>query len=125
MVGLSFVQRAEDVDELQRALARLGRPDLGIVLKIETRRGFEKLPELLLAAMRAPADRRDDRARRSRRRVRLRAARRGPGGDPLALRGGPRAGHLGDAGARRPGAERARRRAPRSPTPPWASAPSA
>ena len=41
-----------------------------------------------------------DRARRSGRRVRLRADGRGAGGDPLALRGGARAGHLGDAGAR-------------------------
>jgi hypothetical protein len=30
------------------------RPNLGIVLKIETRRGFEHLPEMLLAAMAGP-----------------------------------------------------------------------
>jgi pyruvate kinase len=55
LVGLSFAQRPEDVIELQRLLRSLGRPDLGIVLKIETRRGFEMLPDLLLAAMRGEA----------------------------------------------------------------------
>jgi pyruvate kinase len=51
LVGLSFVQRASDVDALRVHLRALGAPDLGIVLKIETRRGFEKLPQLLFAAM--------------------------------------------------------------------------
>lgn len=51
MVGLSFAQRAEDVVELQRRLADLGRPDIGLVLKIETASGFERLPELVLAGM--------------------------------------------------------------------------
>jgi pyruvate kinase len=51
MVGLSFVREPEDVRSLQARLARLGRPDLGIVLKIETRQAFEALPALLLAAM--------------------------------------------------------------------------
>ena len=50
-VALSFVHEPEDVIELQRRLAELGHPDLGIVLKIETRRAFERLPQLLLAAM--------------------------------------------------------------------------
>jgi pyruvate kinase len=54
MVGLSFVQRAADVERLQTELARLGRPELGIVLKIETARAFRHLPDLLLAAMRSP-----------------------------------------------------------------------
>jgi pyruvate kinase len=51
LVGLSFVLRAGDLDTLRGHLARLGAPDLGIVLKIETRRAFENLPELLFAAM--------------------------------------------------------------------------
>lgn len=51
LVGLSFVQRAADVHALRAQLRRLGAPDLGIVLKIETRRSFENLPNLLLAAM--------------------------------------------------------------------------
>src|SRR5262249_58948937 len=41
--------------QLQRHLARLGKPRLGIVLKIETRRAFENLPTLLWAAMRSEA----------------------------------------------------------------------
>ncbi|MCC6409897.1 MAG: pyruvate kinase [Planctomycetes bacterium] len=53
-VGLSFVHRPEDLHELAARLAELGRPDLGVVLKIETRRAFERLPELLFAAMQTP-----------------------------------------------------------------------
>jgi pyruvate kinase len=55
MVGFSFVQREDDVIQLQEHLARLGKPHLGIVLKIETRRAFENLPTLLWAAMRSEA----------------------------------------------------------------------
>ena len=51
MVGLSFVQHADDVYQLREHLARMERSDIGIVLKIETIRGFENLPELMLAAM--------------------------------------------------------------------------
>ena len=51
MVGLSFVQQSEDVYLLRDCLDRLGRHDLGIVLKIETLKGFEHLPELMLASM--------------------------------------------------------------------------
>ena len=51
MVGLSFVQRTDDVLQLREHLDHLGRVDLGIVLKIETLKGFENLPELMLAAM--------------------------------------------------------------------------
>jgi pyruvate kinase len=55
LVGYSFVRTEEDVRELQTRLAELTDRPPGIVLKIETRRAFENLPELLLAAMRAPA----------------------------------------------------------------------
>jgi pyruvate kinase len=55
LVGLSFARRAADVAGLLEALRDLGAPELGLVLKIETRRGFENLPELLLAAMAARA----------------------------------------------------------------------
>ena len=51
LVGLSFAQGAADVRALQRALLELGAPQLGLILKIETRRGFEHLPEMLYAAM--------------------------------------------------------------------------
>ena len=55
MVGLSFVNRPEDVRALQAELRRLGAEHLGIVLKIETRAGFDRLPSLLLAAMHSPS----------------------------------------------------------------------
>jgi len=55
IVGYSFVRKEADVDELQARLAELGGENLGIVLKIETREGFEQLPRLLLAAMRSRA----------------------------------------------------------------------
>lgn len=54
MVGLSFAQSATDVRALLDALAQRGRRDLPIVLKVGTRRGFEALPQMLLAAMAAP-----------------------------------------------------------------------
>lgn len=55
LVGMSFVRECADVEALQEKLSGLGGDRLGIVLKIETRRGFENLPALLLAAMRSPA----------------------------------------------------------------------
>jgi len=55
IVGLSFAQSAGDVLALRQRLAELGAAHLGLMLKIETRRGFSHLPELLLAAMAAPA----------------------------------------------------------------------
>jgi pyruvate kinase len=51
VVGLSFAQRADDITALQGHLAKIGGDELGIVLKIETVRGFDRLPEMLLAAM--------------------------------------------------------------------------
>lgn len=54
LVGLSFANSAADVETLAGHLDRLGGKRPGIVLKIETRRGFENLPALLLAAMRTP-----------------------------------------------------------------------
>ncbi|MBN8509283.1 MAG: pyruvate kinase, partial [Burkholderiales bacterium] len=54
-VGLSFAQSAADVDALRGYLGALDARRLGVVLKIETRRGFEHLPEMLFAAMAFPA----------------------------------------------------------------------
>ena len=51
LVGLSFAQGAADVHLLRRQLRKLGAQDLGIIMKIETRRGFEHLPQMLLAAL--------------------------------------------------------------------------
>ncbi len=56
MVGYSFVRSPTDVDALESQLARLGGQNLGIILKIETRQAFERLPELLLASMLSPCD---------------------------------------------------------------------
>jgi pyruvate kinase len=55
VIELSFANDASDVEALQAHLARLVPVPPGIVLKIETRRGFEHLPEMLLVAMRSPA----------------------------------------------------------------------
>jgi pyruvate kinase len=55
IVGYSFVRKEADVRELQGRLADLGGENLGIILKIETREGFDQLPALLLAAMRSRA----------------------------------------------------------------------
>ena len=56
IVGYSFVRTEADVLELQSRLAEVGAEEnLGIILKIETREGFDQLPRLLLAAMRRRA----------------------------------------------------------------------
>jgi len=55
IVEYSFVRSEADVRELQARLAEIGGQNLGIVLKIETREGFDQLPSLLLAAMRSRA----------------------------------------------------------------------
>lgn len=54
MVSLSFANCAADVEQLQQHLKRLGGEKLGVILKVETRRGFEHLPEMLFAALRSP-----------------------------------------------------------------------
>lgn len=54
LVEMSFVRIPSDVERLLDELDRLGDHRLGIVLKIETRRGFESLPQLVLTAMRRP-----------------------------------------------------------------------
>jgi pyruvate kinase len=51
MVGLSFAQSPADIGQLRARLQALGGAQLGVVLKVETRRGFDNLPALLLAAM--------------------------------------------------------------------------
>jgi pyruvate kinase len=54
MIGLSFVRTPEDVFSLQENLAKLGAKHIGVILKIETRKAFENLPQLLLASLCAP-----------------------------------------------------------------------
>ncbi len=52
MVALSFVRDPADVVRLLDELRLLGGGDIGIVLKIETRQAFRRLPQLLLTATR-------------------------------------------------------------------------
>ena len=52
LVGMSFVRHERDIVQLRSLLQDLNGSHLGIVLKIETRQSFERLPNLLLAAMR-------------------------------------------------------------------------
>ncbi|KAF9600361.1 hypothetical protein IFM89_008596 [Coptis chinensis] len=54
MVGVSFVRDVHDIVVLQKELEKWKFRNLGVVLKIETQSAFEKLPLLLLQAMRSP-----------------------------------------------------------------------
>jgi len=51
-VSLSFVRRPIDIVALQDELDRLGAGEIGLIIKIETKKGFKNLPKLLLTAMR-------------------------------------------------------------------------
>jgi pyruvate kinase len=51
MIGLSFVQYAKDIANLRAHVHELGGRHPGVVLKIETRRAFEQLPDLIFEAM--------------------------------------------------------------------------
>ncbi len=51
MVALSFLHHERDVDTLRDYLDRVGAKNCGLVLKIETREAFARLPEILLHAM--------------------------------------------------------------------------
>jgi pyruvate kinase len=53
LIGYSFVRRPSDIHLLQTELDKAGGADLGLILKIETRKAFERLPELIFAAMRS------------------------------------------------------------------------
>jgi len=53
VVELSFANTARDVERLLQHLESLGNRPPAVVLKIETRSGFENLPEMLLTAMRS------------------------------------------------------------------------
>jgi pyruvate kinase len=52
MIGLSFANHESNVQSLIERLQQFDVHPPGIVLKIETRRGFERLPAMLLTAMR-------------------------------------------------------------------------
>lgn len=53
-VNLSFVRDADDIADLRKALDRLGRPDLPIVVKLETMAAFRNLPDILLTGLASP-----------------------------------------------------------------------
>jgi len=52
LVGYSFVRTEGHVRQFLDRLEQLGGQHLGLILKIETRKAFENLPNLILAAMR-------------------------------------------------------------------------
>jgi pyruvate kinase len=54
IVGLSLVRGPADVAHMRDVLAAHGGRDIGLVLKIETKRGFSDLPAILLDAMAWP-----------------------------------------------------------------------
>lgn len=54
-IGMSFANGPEDVRKLIREMQKLTKNPPGIVLKIETARGFLNLPDMLLAAMEIPS----------------------------------------------------------------------
>ncbi|KDP22156.1 hypothetical protein JCGZ_25987 [Jatropha curcas] len=53
MVGISFVRDTHDIVVLRKELENRKLQNLGVILKIETKSGFEKLPLVLLEAMKS------------------------------------------------------------------------
>lgn len=51
-VSLSFVRKPQDVEALITELNELSADKLGLIIKVETRKGFKSLPKVMLAAMR-------------------------------------------------------------------------
>ena len=54
LLAVSFIRTADDARHVLDRLHATGADGLGLVLKIETRQGFENLPSILLAAMHHP-----------------------------------------------------------------------
>jgi len=54
LVAMSFASTPQDVTDLIEEIGGIGNRCPGIILKIETRRGFGNLPNMLLEAMRTP-----------------------------------------------------------------------
>jgi len=51
-VSLSFIRKPADVELLLAELDDLSASNLGLVIKVETKKGFKNLPKVMLAAMR-------------------------------------------------------------------------
>ncbi|MBM7866347.1 pyruvate kinase [Heliobacterium gestii] len=54
-VGLSFVHSPKDLLDLQTALQELGRPDMGVIAKIETSEAIHRLAHLLITGLTFPS----------------------------------------------------------------------
>jgi pyruvate kinase len=54
MIGLSFIRTPEDIARFEEHLHSIRAAHLGIVLKVENRQAFEKLPRMLLTSLRSP-----------------------------------------------------------------------
>ena len=52
IIGYSFVRTTEDLRALRTELEKLEKPDMAIIIKVETARAFDQLPTLLLESMR-------------------------------------------------------------------------
>ena len=48
LIGLSFVQRPQDIKQLQAELASRNASHLGLIAKIETRKAIEQLPQIMV-----------------------------------------------------------------------------
>jgi len=53
-VGLSFAHSAEDLQALSEALDDLGKPELGVIAKVETRAAIHHLGRMLLTGLQRP-----------------------------------------------------------------------
>lgn len=51
IVGLSFVSRPHDIERVSAYLDEHARPEVGMIMKIETRRAVERLPGLILSTL--------------------------------------------------------------------------
>jgi pyruvate kinase len=51
-VNLSFIRKPVDIEILIEELDKLGADNLGVVIKVETKKAFKNLPRLILTAMR-------------------------------------------------------------------------
>ena len=99
MVALSFVQRPEDIEGLLAEIDAARRGEARHRAQDRDAGGVRSPPGAAAGFDAPPAGGGDGRARRPGCRGGLRAAVRGAGRDPVAVRGGARAGDLGDAGA--------------------------
>jgi pyruvate kinase len=54
LLALSFLRHEDDVDDVVERVAAAGGQHLGLLLKIETIPGFQRLPEILLRSLQHP-----------------------------------------------------------------------